>query len=84
MPPAKIPWAFFFSAKVPPGIYRVTVLLGGDGAKESVTTVKSETRRLMLEDIKLAPGEEKSYSFWVHVRVPARCPRQAALMPPSA
>src|SRR5580698_7759575 len=40
---------FFFSAPVPEGSYRVTVVLGGDQA--STTTVWSEARRLSLEKI---------------------------------
>jgi lysophospholipase L1-like esterase len=60
---------FFFSAKLPPGAYRVTVMLGG-AIRESVTTVKSETRRLMLEAVHAAPGESQERTFLVHVRVP--------------
>jgi len=60
---------FLFSAKLAPGVYRVTVTLG-DSTGEATTTVKSETRRLMLESVTTAPGEVKSYSFLVHVRVP--------------
>src|SRR5438309_438916 len=46
---------FFFSAAVPEGNYRVTVTLGGhDGG--SVTTVKAELRRLMLERVAVPAG----------------------------
>src|SRR5271163_1326258 len=38
---------FFFSVTVPEGSYRVTVVLGGP--QDSVTTVRAEGRRLMLE-----------------------------------
>jgi lysophospholipase L1-like esterase len=60
---------FFFSAKVPPGAYKVTITLG-DPAGESTTTVKSETRRLMLEEAKTASGQAQRYTFLCHVRIP--------------
>src|SRR5208282_296604 len=61
--------AFFFSAKLAPGAYRVMVTLGG-AADESITTVKSETRRLMLEAIHAKPGRMQTRTFLVHLRVP--------------
>jgi lysophospholipase L1-like esterase len=61
--------AFFFSAKLAPGAYRVTVTLGG-ATNESVTTVKSETRRLMLESVHANPGQLQTRTFLVHLRVP--------------
>jgi lysophospholipase L1-like esterase len=60
---------FFFSAKLGPGAYQVDVTLG-DPAQESVATVKSETRRLMLEAVHTPAGQTQKYSFLVHVRVP--------------
>jgi lysophospholipase L1-like esterase len=59
---------FFFSVAVPEGNYKVTVALGG--AADSTTTVKAESRRLMLEQIHTAAGESKTYSFTVNVRRP--------------
>jgi len=61
--------AFFFSAKLAPGAYRVTVTLGG-ATNESVTSVKSETRRLMLESIHAKSGQLQTRTFLVHLRVP--------------
>ena len=47
----------------------MTVVLG-DAAGESTTTVKSETRRLMLEAIHTATGQFQTRTFLVHLRVP--------------
>jgi lysophospholipase L1-like esterase len=58
---------FFFSVAVPEGNYRVTVTFG-DGDTASDNTVKAESRRLMLEGIKTAPGETVDRSFIVNVR----------------
>ncbi|MDQ2948922.1 MAG: GDSL-type esterase/lipase family protein, partial [Acidobacteriota bacterium] len=61
---------FYFSVKVPEeGNYRVTVQLG-DRAAESVTTVKAELRRLMLERVHTAPGRVETRSFIVNTRRP--------------
>jgi lysophospholipase L1-like esterase len=60
---------FFFSAKVPEGAYEVTVTLG-DPSGDSTTTVKSETRRLMLESLGTSGGKLETKSFLVHVRRP--------------
>ncbi len=58
---------FFFSVDVPQGNFRVTVTLG-DKASESTTTVKAESRRLMLEKVRTAPGEFAVRTFTVNVR----------------
>jgi lysophospholipase L1-like esterase len=60
---------FFFSVAVPEGNYRVTVTLG-DPAADAVTTVKAETRRLMLERIRTAAGKFETRIFTVNVRSP--------------
>lgn len=60
---------FFFSVAVPEGNYRVTVTLG-DPQGASVTTVKAEVRRLMLERVETAQGKTTARSFVVNVRVP--------------
>ncbi len=46
---------FFFSVPIPEGSYRVTVVLGGP--KASVTTIRAEGRRLMIEKIPTQPGD---------------------------
>jgi hypothetical protein len=58
---------FLFSVKVPEGNYAVTVQLG-DNATDSVTTVKAEQRRLMLEKIRSHAGTDASRTFIVNVR----------------
>ncbi len=58
---------FVFSVKVPEGNYDVTVTLG-DPEGESVTTVKAESRRLMLEKVATAKGEIATRTFVVNIR----------------
>ncbi len=60
---------FFFSAKLPEGNYRVTVTLG-DPKAESITTVKAELRRLMLERVHVDAGQSVMRTFIVNVRTP--------------
>ena len=61
--------AFFFSAKVPEGNHKVTIVLGGDAA--SVTTVKSELRRLSLDQVAVPAGGSVTRTFIVNTRTPA-------------
>jgi lysophospholipase L1-like esterase len=59
---------FYFSIKVPEeGNYRVTMTLG-DSKAASVTTVKAELRRLMLEHIELPAGKFEKRTFLVNTR----------------
>lgn len=61
---------FYFSVKVPEeGNYKVTVKLG-DPKTATVTTVKAELRRLMLERVRTDPGQFETRSFIVNVRTP--------------
>jgi lysophospholipase L1-like esterase len=61
---------FQFTARVPrEGNYRVTVTLG-DPAGASVTTIKAELRRLMIETHRTAAGGTSTVSFIVNVRTP--------------
>jgi len=59
---------FFFSVAVPEGNYRVVVTLGGP--QVSVTTVRAEGRRLMLEKIATEPGASLVRTLDVNVRFP--------------
>ncbi|MDH7599018.1 MAG: rhamnogalacturonan acetylesterase [Sedimentisphaerales bacterium] len=60
---------FYFSAAVPEGNYKVTVILG-DKAGASETTIKAELRRLMIEKVQTSQGQLVSRSFIVNVRTP--------------
>jgi hypothetical protein len=58
---------FQFSVKLPEGNYDVMLVLG-DTEGASATTVRTECRRLMLENIKTNFGELKPEVFTVHIR----------------
>lgn len=58
---------FYFSVKVPEGNYKVTLTLG-DRNERTTTTVKSESRRLMLENVKTEADEFRKETFIVHVK----------------
>ena len=58
---------FYFSVKLPEGNYHVKVLLG-DPLAASVTTIKAECRRLMVEKIETAAGKFEQVEFTVHIR----------------
>jgi len=61
---------FYFSVRVPvEGNYKVTVTLG-DPAADSVTTIKAELRRLMLERVRVPAGRTETRTFIVNVRTP--------------
>ncbi|GAB3351815.1 rhamnogalacturonan acetylesterase [Arachidicoccus ginsenosidivorans] len=56
----------FFSSKLAQGNYKVTVTLG-DKLKATTTTIKAESRRLMVEKVQTAPGQFKTVTFNVSV-----------------
>ena len=60
---------FLFSTKLPEGNYRVTVTLG-NAAGESTNTIKAESRRLMLENVRTARGKFSTNTFTVNIRTP--------------
>lgn len=62
------PW--FFSVRVPDGSYVVTVDLG-DRKRASNTTVRAESRRLIMQDVPVKKGKSDLRSFTVCKRSPA-------------
>jgi lysophospholipase L1-like esterase len=58
---------FYFSVKVPEGNYLVTLKLG-DPKQATASTVKAESRRLMVEGLKIAPGKYLTTSFVVNIK----------------
>jgi lysophospholipase L1-like esterase len=64
---------YYFSVDLPEGNYNVTVTLG-DNKAPGMTTVKSELRRLMLENVRTAPGQTAVRTFTVNVRTPTIAP----------
>lgn len=65
-----------FSIAVPPGNYAVTVTLG-DAKRATDTTIKAESRRLMLDAVRTRAGDIVTRRFIVNVR-------DAHLAPPPA
>ena len=59
--------AFFFSVDLPEGNYNVKFILGSEYF-ETITTVKSESRRLMLENIKTPKGRFMKREITVNLR----------------
>lgn len=66
-PGAGLPWKFVIA--VPEGNYDVAIEFGHP-AHASVTTVKAELRRLMLENVVAARGTVSRRNFTVNVRTP--------------
>ncbi len=58
---------FFFTMDLPEGNYNVAVTLG-DAAEAASTTIKTESRRLMLEKVQTKPGEFAVRTFTVNIR----------------
>ncbi len=64
---SKVP--FYFVVDLPEGFYQVRMILG-DVCGKSKTTVKAESRRLMLEEVKTDSGEVITKIINVNVRTP--------------
>ncbi|QGY45730.1 rhamnogalacturonan acetylesterase [Maribellus comscasis] len=60
---------FYFQLDVPEGRYKITLALG-NSKEESAITVKAESRRLMLENIKINKGDIVIKTIVVDVRFP--------------
>lgn len=58
---------FYFSVAVPEGNYKITVTLG-DAKRAARTTVKAESRRLMLEAVPTRAGQSLKKTFIVNVK----------------
>jgi lysophospholipase L1-like esterase len=61
---------FYFSVALPEGNYIVRITFG-DLQSETVTTVKAELRRLMIERVVTLPGKFVTETFAVNIRTPA-------------
>ncbi|MBN2684149.1 MAG: rhamnogalacturonan acetylesterase [Pontiellaceae bacterium] len=57
------------SVELAEGNYRVSVVLGGVD-EDTVTTIKAEDRRLMLEEVRVPAGETLTREFVVNIRTP--------------
>ena len=60
---------FYFTVDLPEGHYQLLLTLGGS-AEGSSTTLKAESRRLLLENVKTASGETIQKTVVVDVRYP--------------
>lgn len=69
LPSASPSGPFSFVIDLPEGNYDVTVRLGS-ATEASDTTVKAETRRLMLESVRTEPGRFVERTFTVNIRTP--------------
>ncbi len=58
---------FYFSVKVPEGNYKVTLTFG-DRQESTSTTVKAESRRLMLENLQTQTGGFRTETIIVHIK----------------
>ncbi|BCM93652.1 rhamnogalacturonan acetylesterase RhgT [Abditibacteriota bacterium] len=58
---------FLFSVALPEGNYNVALTVGNPDA-DSVTTVKAESRRLMLQDVQTTHGQFTTRNFTVNIR----------------
>jgi lysophospholipase L1-like esterase len=75
---------FFFSMAAGDADYRVTVVLGGD--KPSTTTLRAESRRLLLLEKSVPAGASATETFVINVRtpqieIPGEAPQQVKLKP---
>ncbi len=61
---------FYFSVAVPEGNYSVRITFG-DLRSSTLTTVKAELRRLMLERVETQPGKFVTRTVNVNIRTPA-------------
>jgi lysophospholipase L1-like esterase len=60
---------FYFSVALPEGNYNVKITMG-DLKEATTTTVRAESRRLMLEKVQTAPGKFETKTIVVNIRIP--------------
>jgi lysophospholipase L1-like esterase len=58
---------FYFSVKLPEGNYKITVTFG-DLNEKTTSTIKAESRRLMLENVKTDAGKFRTDTFIVNIK----------------
>ncbi|MBN1413476.1 MAG: rhamnogalacturonan acetylesterase [Bacteroidales bacterium] len=61
--------AFYFVVDLPEGNYKINII-SGDRKGETKSTIKAESRRLMLENIMTARGEFQTSTIMINVRTP--------------
>lgn len=60
---------FFYSVSLPEGNYDITATLGGQ-TNETRATIKAESRRLMIENVRARPSQFTNLTFTVNIRTP--------------
>jgi len=60
---------FYFSVALPEGNYAVKITMG-DLKEATTTTVRAESRRLMLEKVQTAPGKFETKTIMLNIRIP--------------
>ena len=60
---------FYFSVALPEGNYSVKITMG-DLKETTTTTVRAESRRLMLEKVQTKPGKFETKTIMVNIRIP--------------
>lgn len=71
-----------FTAPVPEGVYDVTVTVGHP-TRPTAVTVKAEARRLMLQDLRVEPGQTATRTFTVAVKRPTLASGRRIAVKPS-
>lgn len=72
---------FFFSIHVPDGNYRITVRLGSK-KQAGVTTVRGESRRLFIDNLRTKKGEFIEKTFIINKRTPQISDKESVLIKP--
>ena len=60
---------FYFSVALPEGNYAVKITMG-DLKEATTTTVRAESRRMMLEKVQTTPGKFETKTIMVNIRIP--------------